>query len=282
MCKIACRAALATGLLLFLMALTSSRLIGQLPKQAELQGTTPQPAFTGYDVVSIKPNVSGSGSMRISARETTFQATNTSLKMMLVNAYGVRDALISGLPKWAESARWDINAKIVDPLPEVASSKLSREQSTELYRTKVQSILNDRFHLKAHKETRILPLYELVVIPGPLRFKKSEPSEEEHSGINVHNRNMTGTAIPLSAFAGFLSDQVGRTVMDKTGLEGTYDFTLKWSPDELAEAAKETGIIDRPPEIYTALQEQLGLKLVSGKGSSEVLVVDSVEQPVVD
>ncbi|MGI4757041.1 MAG: TIGR03435 family protein [Janthinobacterium lividum] len=241
-----------------------------------------QQSFAGYDVISIKPNASGSGSMRISSRETTFQATNTSLKMMLLNAYGVRDALITGLPKWAESDRWDINAKIVDLPKKDAEDKLTREQSTEAYRSKVRSILTDRFKLKVHKEVKTLPTYDLTILPGPLLFQKSTPGEEDHSGTNVHNRSLTATAIALKDFARFLSDQTDRTVIDKTGLEGLYDLTLKWSADELAEATKETGTADRPPDIFSALQEQLGLKLVPGKGPSEVLVVDSIEQPMLD
>lgn len=273
---------LPVALLVYDLALCTCLLHGQAASAPQVPVVASTTAFASYDVVSIKPNVSGSGSMRISARETTFQATNTSLKMLLISAYGTRDALISGLPKWTETARWDINAKIVDSAPTGASSKLSSEQGNELYRSKVRSILTERFHLAAHKETRILPIYELILTTGPLRFRKSEPLEEEHAGTNIHNREMTGTAIPLKAFAAFLSDQVGRTVVDKTALEGTYDFSLKWSADELAEATKDTKVGDRPPEIYTALQEQLGLKLVPGRGPSEVLVVDAVDQPVVD
>lgn len=248
---------------------------------AQAPGGSALPPFAGYDVVSVKPNLSGSGSSRISARNATFQATNVSLKMMLKTAYGVQDTSISGLPKWSEGARYDINAKIADPAVE-GNDKLTNEQSNEIYRIRVRSILTDRFHLTAHKETKVLPVYDLIVLPGLLRFQKSEPSEEGHSGINVHNRNMTGIAVPLKAFADFLSDQVGRTVIDKTGLNGTYDLSLRWSPDELAEASKETGVSDRPPEIYTALQEQLGLKLTSDKGPSEMLVVDSVDPPAAD
>ena len=273
---------LPTALLPGLLLLSAPPVWAQAAAAQSSPKASTQSAFGGFDVVSIKPNKSGSGSSRISARETTFQATNVSLKMLLVNAYGVRDALISGLPKWAEDARWDINAKLIDPPSPEIENRLTREQSTEQYRTKVRSILTERFKLTAHKETRTLPIYELVVMPGPSRFSRSTPAEENQSGTHVNNRDMTGTALTLKDFARFLSDQVDRTVVAKTGLDGTYSFKLKWSPDELAEAAKETGVGDRPPNMYTALQEQLGLKLVAGKGPSEVLVVDSAEPPVLD
>ena len=93
---------------------------------------------------------------------------------------------------------------------------------------------------------------------------------------------MKATAVPLKNLASFLSEVVGRSVVDKTGLTGDYDLALKWSPDELAEAAKETGATDRPPEIYTALQEQLGLKLVPSKGPLQTLLVDTVSPPAED
>lgn len=235
-----------------------------------------------YDVVSIKPNDSGSGSSHINAYETTFQATNISLSWLLVNAYGVLNNNVFGLPKWAEKARWDINAKVVDPEPKVTDGVLKPEDYTARYRYKIQAMLIDRYHLRAHTETRVLPTYELVLLPGPLRFARSTPDEDSSSGTRTRNRNLTATAITLKGMAEYLAGQVGRPVEDKTGLEGKYDFHMVWSSDELAEAAKDTGATDRPPGIYTALQEQLGLKLISGKGPAEVLVVDSVEPPAVD
>ena len=278
------RALRCVGLTLALLALSIVPGVclvnGQAAKSAPASnGPAPAP-FGGYDVVSVKPNVSGNGSMRFSTRDTTFQATNISLKMLLVNAYGIRDGLIFGLPKWAESGRWDINAKVLEPAP--SDSKTSREQSTALYRTKVQSILVDRFHLAAHIETKILPIYELVLLPGPTHLQESQAPQDKRGTMSTSDRNMKATAVPLKNLASFLSEVVGRSVVDKTGLTGDYDLALKWSPDELAEAAKETGATDRPPEIYTALQEQLGLKLVPSKGPLQTLVVDTVSPPAED
>ena len=250
--------------------------VGALPAPAA-QVTLPV-----YDVVSIKPNDSGSGSSHINAYDTTFQATNISLDWLLVNAYGVLDNNVYGLPKWADKARWDINAKVVDPGPKMPEGSLSQDDYTARYRYKILAMLTDRFHVKAHTETRVLPTYELVLLPGQQRFTRSTPDEDSQSGTRSRSRNLTATAITLKAMAEYLARQVGRPVEDKTGLDGKYDFHLQWSSDDLAEAAKDTGATDRPPVIYTALQEQLGLKLVSGKGPVEVLVVDSVEPPVVD
>ncbi len=241
-----------------------------------------QAAWPIYDVVSIKPNDSGSGSSHINAYETTFQASNISLDWLMVNAYGVLDNNVYGLPKWAEKARWDINAKVVDPGPKVPEGSLPSEEYTARYQYKIQAMLTDRFHVKAHTETRVLPTYELVLQPGPLRFTRSTPDEDSKSGTRSRNRNLTATSITLKTMAEYLARQVGRPVEDKTGLDGKYDFHLQWSSDDLSEAAKDTGATDRPPILTIALQEQLGLKLVPGKGPVEVLVVDSVEPPVVD
>ena len=255
---------------------------GQTAPGAPAPAAAVQATWPIYDVVSIKPNDSGSGSSHINAYDTTFQATNISLDWLLVNAYGVLDNNVYGLPKWADKARWDINAKVLAPGPKVPDGSLSSEEYTARYRYKIQTMLTDRFHVKAHTETRVLPTYELVLLPGQLRFSRSTPEEDSKTGTSTRNRNLTATAITLKAMAEYLARQVGRPVEDKTGLDGKYDFHLQWSSDELAEAAKDIGTADRPPMLTTALQEQLGLKLVSGKGPVEVLVVDSVEPPVMD
>ena len=236
-------------------------------------------SFAGYDVVSVKPSKAGETSWSINENETTFDAKNVSLKSLLEYGYGIREALISGLPKWAESSRWDIAAKVVEPTAEMKEDHLTRQQTEQRDREKVEFILKERFQVRVHKETKVLPSYDLVLLPGPPRLQKSH-GDGKHGSMNVHNRELTATQVPMDALAHFLTGQVGRNVLNKTGLTGSYDLTMKWSPDELVEAAGNNGAIDRPPAIYQALQEQLGLKLQPSKGPTETLVVDFIQEPV--
>lgn len=220
-----------------------------------------------YDIVSIKPNKTGSGSWGIHSGDGRFSATNVSLQSLLVTAFDVKEYLISGVPKEFNSARFDIEAKIVEPdLP--ALKKLTEQQE----RAMVLPILTERFHFKSHAETKILPVYELVLLPVGPKFK---PAADPNSGsMHTENRNLTAAGIPMTSLANLLSYQVQRTVLDKTGLAEHYDLTLKWSPEDDPDPQPNS-----PPALFTALQEQLGLKLRPGKGPVETLVVDHVEMP---
>jgi len=228
-----------------------------------------------FDVVSIKPNRSGSGSMGIETHNDSYSATNVSLKRLLQDAYGIREDLISGVPGWAESTGFDIKAKVVDPnLDELR--KLSAEQR----RSMLQSFLADRFQLKVHIETKELPVYELVVAKGGPKFHEAASSKgvadaSKTPGMWIHNNELTATAIPLTSLAAMLSRQLHRTVLDKTGLSGEYDLDLKWAPEDGQDPSPDSSA----PSIFTALQEQLGLKLQSSRGPVETLVVDRVEMP---
>lgn len=228
-----------------------------------------------FDVVSIKPNKSGSGSMGIETHNDSYSATNVSLKRLLRDAYDIREDLISGVPGWAESTGFDIKAKVVDPnLDEL--KKLTGEQ----HRLMLQSFLADRFQLKVHIETKELPVYELVVTKGSPKFHEAASGNGSADGgktpgMWIHNNELTATAIPLTSLTAMLSRQLHRTVLDKTGLTGKYDLDLKWAPDDGQDPSPDSSA----PSIFTALQEQLGLKLQSSRGPVETLVVDHVEMP---
>lgn len=232
-----------------------------------------------FDVVSIKPNKSGSRNVSTNTSSDSFSATNVSVKMLLEDAYGIKQDLIYGVPGWASSDRFDIKAKIVEP-DFAALKKLTPKQR----RTMLQTLLADRFQLKIHTETRTLPVYELVVMKDGPKFKASTPegSPEDKStngvgrgGMMVQNTELTGHAIPLAPLADTLANQLHRTVIDKTGLTGQYDFLLKWTADDETDTSPDSST----PSIFTALQEQLGLKLQSTKGPVDTLVVDHVEMP---
>jgi uncharacterized protein (TIGR03435 family) len=249
-----------------------------------------------FDVVSIKPNKSDSGMVRIMGKPDGYAASNVSLKMLIQSAYGIREDLISGAPSWADSARFDIDAKVAGSDVD-ALKKLTPEQR----RLILQPLLADRFKLKTHTETKQLPVYELVVAKGGSKLKEAAPGDTYANGIKgpdgvgrggmmrVGRGQLNAQAVPMTSLANMLSQQLHRTVLDKTGLTGKYDIELNWTPDQgsdpmfkgpdssqqRADAAPDSS----GPSIFTALQEQLGLRLQSAKGPVETLVIDHVEMP---
>ena len=242
----------------------------------------PQPVATdaklpAYDVIAIKPNKIGSGRVSIHTDDGNFDASNVSLKTMILNAYGLKEAQLTDLPKWDDSTRFDIQAKVVDPDLKVIQS-LTEDQR----RAMLQPILTDRFQLKFHYETKVLPVYELVIVKGGQKFQESKITGDQKAAngmgagsMRVSNTVMTSTAVPMSTLVNLLSSQMQRIVIDKTGLTGNYDLDLTWSRDD--------GIAPSPdsnaPSIFTALQEQLGLHLQPSKSPVETFVIDHVELP---
>jgi uncharacterized protein (TIGR03435 family) len=237
------------------------------------QTTAAPAAGATYDAVSIKPNKTGSGSMRISISNGHYAATNVSLKALLQTTYDVKEDQISGIPGAIDSQRFDIEAKIVEPDLDAMKNMDVKER-----RAMMLPVLADRFHLQAHQETKILPVFDLVVVDAGPKFKPVSLHDEKSGHTSFMNRGrameMSGHEVTLDTFARLLSTQVHRTVVDKTGLAEKYDLTLKWSPEDSTEPSA-----DASPGIFTALQEQLGLKLMPAKGPVETLVVDHVEMP---
>jgi uncharacterized protein (TIGR03435 family) len=235
-----------------------------------------------YDVVVIKPNKTYSGSISADTGEDTYSATNISLKMMMQNAYDIKIDLIFGLAGWADSARFDVQAKIVD-----MSAEMLKKLAPEQRRLMLRQLLEDRFQLKVHKQIQMLPVYEMVIARSGLKLKEVEPPDpdaaiDEHKtfdGVERGNMKMGSTQlfahdVGLSLLTSMLSHQLHRTVLDKTGLRGKYDLALNWSSEDATASA------DSPaPFLFTALQEQMGLKLQPAKGAVEILIVDHVELP---
>ncbi len=237
----------------------------------------PTAGVPSYDAVVIRPNKSLLRGMSVDANEDTFQATNVSLRNLLVNAYAIRGGLIFGLPGWAESSRFDVTAKVTD-----ADLKTLRGLSREQRRAMLAAMLVDRFHLKMHTEIRTLPVYDLVVAKGGSKLTATvvpPPSAEDSDplglgNLDVHNTEMTARGVSVADLAMNLSFPLDRTVIDKTGLTGRYDFQLRWTAD-----GASTGAADAPPDLFTAMEEQLGLKLQAAKGPVTTLVIDHVERP---
>jgi uncharacterized protein (TIGR03435 family) len=244
-----------------------------------------------YDVVSIKPNKSGPGMMRIGNFADKFSGTNISLKMLIMNAYGLKiEDQISGLSGAMSSAGFDIEAKM-DEDTIAAFEELSKDDSAKQRRLMLQALLADRFHLKIHHETRDLPMYSLVVAKGGFKLKEADPNDTYPNGpkgldgvshpgmMMINNGKLTARAIPISNLVDTLARQLRRPVTDNTGLKGKYDIALEWAPEEMPGESPATTAAPSGPSIYTALQEQLGLRLDSTKGPVDTIVVDHVELP---
>jgi bla regulator protein blaR1 len=277
--------------------------------QSQPASGAPLPSF---EVASIKPNKSGDRGMFFQIPHGgRFRAVNVGVKMLIGYAYNIRDFQISGGPGWLNSEKYDIEAKTEgaasdDPM------KLSEEQrkhQEDQLRLMVQSLLADRFKLTIRQETKELPVYALAIAKnGPkLQAAKEIPASPAPStpqgpkgaplkgrGMMMRPGQLTGQSAPVSFLAQALSQQLGRTVIDKTGLAGIYDFTLEWAPDERqpqmfkgagdGEPGRAPTESAPPPDssgpsIFTAVQEQLGLKLESQKGPVEILVIDQVDRP---
>jgi uncharacterized protein (TIGR03435 family) len=268
--RVTCKLADSRRLLLLAVALSIA--VPSALGQAAMQADPTAAKLPEYDVVSIKPDNSGAGSVSIQINIDRFAATNVSLKNLLENAYDIREDLISGITGPIGSAQFDVVAKIVDPDPTVIK-KLTGSQR----RSMLLPFLVERFQLKAHTEFKTLPVYELVVVPSGPKFKQSaDPKHGPYTSVRNSNNNatLTADAVPMADLANTLAHQLHRTVIDKTGLAGSYDLALKWSPDD-----DSTAQTDSAPSLFTSLQEQLGLKLQPAKGPVETLVVDHAEMP---
>jgi uncharacterized protein (TIGR03435 family) len=228
-----------------------------------------------YDVVSIKPNKSASGTSLTNFPPDGFVGTNVSLDTLIYEAYGIiMDSQISGLPGWARSDLYDIEAK-VDSDTAARWKSLPFKERRKLEQPMLQSILADRCQFRAHQETRELPAYDLVIAKGGLKMKEAPP--DEHSTEYMSGETITAHAVSANSIAYAFSDELGRMIVDKTGLgDKKFDFELKWTPDDRRDAGDAT---DAAPSLFTALEEQLGLKLVPSKAPVEVLVIDHMEKP---
>ena len=242
---------------------------------------SPAPAF---EVATIKPSADlmvwsgflfpGSGRMVGDGNlcPQCFEASHVTVKAMIAFAYDVRDFYISGGPGWAGGDRFDIVAR--------TDTSATRAQ----IRVMMQTLLKERFKLAVRHETRNATVYDLVVNRGAPKLTESTL---KGGGIGFPGRGTAvGRGTTMTGLAGFLQTLLGDVVLDKTGLTANYDFKLTWAPDE-AQAGKPgaqgvaaaNGVEESGPSIFTALQEQLGLKLEATKGPVEALVIDRVERP---
>jgi uncharacterized protein (TIGR03435 family) len=257
-----------------------------------------------YDAISIKPNnggtsVNNQGMIRsmVMMRNLPdgFSAANANVRQLIANAYDVKDDQVSGGPDWVGSAGYDIEAKVTDP---DGPHQLTKAQRTQA----LQALLADRFKLAVHAETKDAPIYALTIAKGGPKLKESKPSDALPAGIPPGAAvrgpdgavprgsmmrmfgpgNLTAAAMTTTQFAIMLSQQLHQTVVDRTGLTGSYDLSLQWTPDNLPpppSGAEASAPDPGGPSIFTAVQEQLGLKLDSTRGPVKTLVIDHIERP---
>jgi len=259
-----------------------------------------------FEAASVKPNKSGDPGQTIRrAPGGRLTATNMPTRALITFAYQLQQAQLVGGPSWLTSDRFDIVAKMEgDPAPVPPGA------GPDPLMLAMRSLLADRFKLVVHKETRDLDVYALMVAkPGGKPSPALKPSTTDCAQLMFGRRGgpppappgpsdpvlcgMRGTfgriqvgGFPLSQFATGLQGQTGRIVIDRTGLTGNWDFDLTYAPDRpvgpLPPGVELPPVDPNAPNLFTALQEQLGLKLESTKAPIEVLVIDSIEQPTAD
>ncbi len=269
--------------------------------QGTQPGTKPEDAKPQFEVASIKPSAPDAFGRWVHRIAGGITITNMTLKDAIVIAYGIQPFQVSGGPAWFDSARYDISAKSENPRKPGEISLM------------LQALLADRFQLTMHHETKELPIYALVMArkdrklgsrltqpkeggcteddptKPPRSFEHGKPRTLGCGSLMTGPRQLTAASVPLSQLVSVLEQRVGRTIVDKTALAGNFDIVLEWTPDEsqlavLAlllppDAPKPSPSDGAGPSIFTALQEQLGLKLESQKGPVEIFVIDRAEKP---
>jgi uncharacterized protein (TIGR03435 family) len=222
-----------------------------------------------FDVASIKPNNSGRLGGLSSFRAGRFTATNATLQQLILGAYAIQPFQLVGEPAWMDTDRFDIIA---------TTQAVQTPESLQLL---LRSLLRERFALAAHNETRQLPVYRLVLARNDRTLGKRLVKSDVDCALSrgkvpdpCTSRSspgrFLGTAVLFNSFLRTLQSAVDRSIVDDTGLTGSYDVDLEWAsqPDD-----------PTTPSIFTALQEQLGVKLESARGPVDVLVIDHAEPP---
>jgi uncharacterized protein (TIGR03435 family) len=271
-----------------------------------------------FEVASVKHNKSDSPGVRLFFQPGgRFVAENVTLQFLIAAAYGdprpLADFQIIGGPKWINSDRFNVVAKAEgDPQP-------SNDGPPPIMFAMLRTLLAERFKVRVHDDTREMPIYTLVKarndgkLGGQLKPSATDcaalmksagrdktpapgsPTERPPCGMRMGFGTFSGGGITVTQLAGIISRMPGinRVVLDRTGIDGAYDVDLQWTPDQLPQRPaggapdgpiRVNGVDVDPngPSIFTAMQEQLGLKLESTKGPVHVIVIDAVDQPTDD
>jgi uncharacterized protein (TIGR03435 family) len=259
----------------------------------------------GYQQISVTPGEAGNGIIqtRILFKPDSLMAKNLTLQELLKLAYGVQESQISGGPDWIATARFNVDAKL-DNATVAELKKLSPEQQKIERDQMFQNLLADQFRVALHRESRLLPAQVLLVAKNGPKIQQAQPGDTYPNGIKGPDGLPAGPhkfdfgsdgvivqALPLSFVANNLAMHLNQPVVDRTGLTGDYDFTLRFSPRGETEVhnneqtgAKETtmrvtSISAHNAALLSAIEEQLGLKLEPQTIPLPVLVIDRAEKP---
>jgi len=260
---------------LFAIAMVVGAAPWTLMAQAPAQGDQ----NLSFEVASVKPNKTGSGGMRVGGPPDGFIATNVFLSTLILNAYQLDEFRVLQGPPWMSSERFDVTARA------------EREITFAQRQIMIRSLLADRFKFAAHMEMRELPVYSLVLASADGKLgaglrrsnidcaKRDQAAPSDAAPGVAPCTSMGGSGMlhargsGIRALVGDISSALSRRVIDRTGLEGAFDIDLDWARND-ADTTR--------PSIFTAVQEQLGLKLESSRAPTEVLVIDHVERPTPD
>jgi uncharacterized protein (TIGR03435 family) len=211
-----------------------------------------------FEVASVKPNPSGDHHSSSHTNNGSVVMRNVSLKQLVEMAYDVKDYALSA-PDWLDTVRFDISAKPPADTPE------------KQFQPMLQTLLTDRFKLAVHRESKVMSAYALIAGKNGSKLHAVEPGGGSHR--NSDGGKLTAQRVSMPQLADFLARHLDRPVVDKTELPGVFDFELRWAQDDSHSTDSASG-----PSIFTAVQEQLGLKLQSQKLPVEILVVDHAER----
>jgi len=223
----------------------------------------PQDARPAYEAASVKLNTSGSGGSSSQGSKGQIVFTNQTLKRLVERACGVKPFQVTG-PAWMETVSFDIAAKYPPDMRNDDRSLMLR------------TLLEDRFKLAVHRESKDMPGYALVAAKSGFKLKPVEPggSGTESKGDGART-TLAAKKTSMAGLADFVARSLGETVVDKTGIDGVYDFELRWTSDDQNPNGSDA---DTPPSLFIALQETLGLRLQPQKVPVEIVVVDHVER----
>jgi uncharacterized protein (TIGR03435 family) len=268
---------LAALLLFAALPLATAPAPAQLSHKGPVAAIARAETTAPFDVISIKlhnpaTDLPNQQSFSMSIHDDILTASNVPLEMLVEFAYDIKSDQISGLSGPVSSAHFDIEAKVLAPDGGTPPKLTDGEMQAKLI-----PLLTERFHFTAHLQPKTMPVYDLVVQRGGPKIKLSQ-DEIKDSSWNVNGQDtskiLTGKGMSMSDLAAALADEVHREVINKTSLDGHSDITLKWSDDVAAEIGGPNVI-----SIFTAVEEQLGLKLQPSKGPVNTLVIDHVEMP---
>ncbi len=282
---------------LFLVALMNTSLL-----RAQTSGSSEQ----SFEVASIKRSrTNRPNNLTLLLHMGSLTATNITARQLIAWAYNYKhagtflnDAQLLGGPKWAAAEEFDIDAKVDDSLVEGEEKKLPYDQWNDVVRLMMQSLLATRFKLQVSRGTKSLPVYTLVLATGGPKFSgvKGLPALSIETPTGTAPKasspalrilgpgNLEMYELPMAIFAdalGNMPELEDRLVVDKTELEGRYTFNLHWTPQNLSASTGQASgsSSDRWPSLFTALQEQLGLRLESAKESLETITIEHIAEP---